>query len=397
MNRIILVSLIAFLLGGCQLLERLSREDEPESEPEPVPVEEPEPAPASEPAPEPAAISPSTRIRQAIDAMQNGEPGAARADLERILERYPGNRIARQLMRQIDAEPASLFEGKVATREVESGDSLAAISREVYGDELWFYGLARLNGIKEPRMISVGQKLLVPESVNAMPEPPQPVVIRPEPESPGDETTESMDAAEPASPPIVIDESDPEATARTLLEADREAEAISLLIVAARGDTLDPGGQELLLEAALGRSGRHLENGHLAAAQDALDRVRPWIGDIPRGPERLKEQETRIRARLNHREGVEALEQGEYEEAYTRLTESVQQDDSYTPAIRTLEEAESALVRHDHERALRAYRDQKLEEAIKLWDQVLEIDPDFEPAQVYRQRAMALRARLEEL
>lgn len=394
MNRILFATLLAAFLGGCQFIEALMRKDEPESEPTPVVVPESESESEPEPRPAPDPLPADARIRQAINALSNGQPDAARADLEAVLLHYPGHRIARRLMRQIDADPASLFEGKVATREVQPGDSLAAIASEVYGDGLWFYGLARLNDIRVPRLISVGQQLLVPESVTAMPDPPvaavPPAGTAEEPESGQAEVDEH-----PA--PVIVDASNPEATARALLEADREDEAISLLVVAARGNALESAGQELLLEAGVARSTRHLASGQLAAAQQALDRVRPWIGDVPQGSVRLAAQETRIRARLNHRQAVAAMDQGEYREAYDRLNEAVEQDPSYHPASRSLSEAESLLIRHDHERALRAYRDQDLAEAIRLWDQVLAIDPEFEPAIRYRERAQTLRERLEEL
>jgi hypothetical protein len=42
------------------------------------------------------------------------------------------------------------------------------------------------------------------------------------------------------------------------------------------------------------------------------------------------------------------------------------------------------------------YRDQHLDEAIALWDRVLAIEPDFEPAVVYRARAVELKQRLKQ-
>ena len=184
------------------------------------------------PEPEPEPLGADQLLRRAIESLQNGAPVEARADLNAVLEEFPGNRIARMLMRQIDAEPASLFEGVVTTREVEPGDSLAAISAEAYGDGLWFYGLARLNGIEVPRLISVGQQLLVPAEVNAMPPPPQPETATATTEEPpagqgdedaaaaqsGDSGTDvpSDPAGAPAPDKIVIDDSDPVATAGAL-------------------------------------------------------------------------------------------------------------------------------------------------------------------------------------
>lgn len=54
------------------------------------------------------------------------------------------------------------------------------------------------------------------------------------------------------------------------------------------------------------------------------------------------------------------------------------------------------LVANYHEQAVVLYRDQKLDPAIALWDRVLDIDPTFEPAVIYRTRALELKQRLRQ-
>jgi hypothetical protein len=43
------------------------------------------------------------------------------------------------------------------------------------------------------------------------------------------------------------------------------------------------------------------------------------------------------------------------------------------------------------------YRDQKLDQAIALWDHVLAIDPGYERATIYRARAIELQHRLKQI
>ncbi|RMF04416.1 MAG: hypothetical protein D6773_06470 [Alphaproteobacteria bacterium] len=50
-----------------------------------------------------------------------------------------------------------------------------------------------------------------------------------------------------------------------------------------------------------------------------------------------------------------------------------------------------------HRQASAAYRRQQLDEAIAIWDHVLEIDPDHNNAQVLRAQAMELKDRLSKL
>ena len=54
------------------------------------------------------------------------------------------------------------------------------------------------------------------------------------------------------------------------------------------------------------------------------------------------------------------------------------------------------LVAVYHQRAIVLYRDQQLDQAISLWNRVLAIEPDFEPATVYRARALELKQRLKQ-
>ena len=54
------------------------------------------------------------------------------------------------------------------------------------------------------------------------------------------------------------------------------------------------------------------------------------------------------------------------------------------------------LVATFHQRAIVLYRDQQLDPAIALWDRVLAIDPGYEPATVYRTRALELKQRLKQ-
>ena len=64
------------------------------------------------------------------------------------------------------------------------------------------------------------------------------------------------------------------------------------------------------------------------------------------------------------------------------------------PQAKTIDQTQIAQY---HEAAIILFRNQQLDEAITLWDQVLEIAPDFAPAQGYRTRALELKRRLDDL
>ena len=54
------------------------------------------------------------------------------------------------------------------------------------------------------------------------------------------------------------------------------------------------------------------------------------------------------------------------------------------------------VVANYHQQAIVLYRDQQLDQAIALWDRILAINPDYEPAIVYRTRALELKKRLQQ-
>ncbi len=62
-----------------------------------------------------------------------------------------------------------------------------------------------------------------------------------------------------------------------------------------------------------------------------------------------------------------------------------------------LREAKSWLFEAVHEQAVSLYRQQQLEQAIGLWQQLLDIDANFEAGQVYLLRAKSLLERLEKI
>lgn len=53
-------------------------------------------------------------------------------------------------------------------------------------------------------------------------------------------------------------------------------------------------------------------------------------------------------------------------------------------------------VANTHQQAMVLYLDQHLDQAIALWNRILAVDPGYEPAVVYRTRAMELKQRLQQ-
>jgi tetratricopeptide (TPR) repeat protein len=103
-----------------------------------------------------------------------------------------------------------------------------------------------------------------------------------------------------------------------------------------------------------------------------------------------------IAARRLQDESVSLLGQGHRQQALARLDQALSIDPGLKPTGTGAAALRKQLLDSYHERAIVLYRDQQLDQAIALWDRVLAIAPDYEPAIVYRTRARELQQRLKQ-
>ncbi|MHB1057509.1 MAG: LysM peptidoglycan-binding domain-containing protein [Rhodanobacter sp.] len=95
-------------------------------------------------------------------------------------------------------------------------------------------------------------------------------------------------------------------------------------------------------------------------------------------------------------EGVALLGQGHTDQALARMDEALAADPRLKPTGAQAATLRTRLLDSYHERAIVLYRDQQLDQAIALWNRVLAIAPDYEPAVAYRARALELKQRLKQ-
>lgn len=102
------------------------------------------------------------------------------------------------------------------------------------------------------------------------------------------------------------------------------------------------------------------------------------------------------KARRLQDESLALLRKGQRTQALERMDEALDVDPQLPPAGADAQALRKQLVAVYHQRAIVLYRDQQLDQAISLWNRVLAIEPDFEPASVYRARALELKQRLKQ-
>lgn len=102
------------------------------------------------------------------------------------------------------------------------------------------------------------------------------------------------------------------------------------------------------------------------------------------------------KARRLQDESLALLHKGEHSQALERMDQALDVDPRLPAAGADATALRKQLVAVYHQRAIVLYRDQQLDQAISLWNRVLAIEPDFEPATVYRARALELKQRLKQ-
>jgi hypothetical protein len=103
------------------------------------------------------------------------------------------------------------------------------------------------------------------------------------------------------------------------------------------------------------------------------------------------------KAQRLQRESLSLLDQGRNDQALARLDEALSIEPKLKPEGPQAAALREQLLASYHERAIVLYRDQQLDQAIKLWDRILAINPNYEPAVIYRARALDLKHRLKQI
>jgi tetratricopeptide (TPR) repeat protein len=103
------------------------------------------------------------------------------------------------------------------------------------------------------------------------------------------------------------------------------------------------------------------------------------------------------KAQRLQRESLSLLDQGRNDQALARLGEALSIEPRLKPVGPQAAALREQLLASYHEHAIVLYRDQQLDQAITLWDRILAINPNYEPAVMYRARALDLKHRLKQI
>lgn len=247
-----------------------------------------------------------------LNAMTNtyflhGRYAEGEQHLRQYLAKFPTDRAAQSLLRQLTVDPNTALGKQSRPYVVQPGDSYNTLAARSLGDSSQFLLLARYNGSTNPSSLRVGETIRLPQSPARASRSPD--TAAPKPNTPNRSSA-------PVSPVATTD---------------------------AAPATESPAAKAQRLQ---------LESNALA-------------------------------------------QQGQNDQAMLRLDQALTIDPHLKPAGN--QALREQLLGSYHERAVVLYRDQKLDQAIALWDRVLAIDPTYERAVIYRARAVELQHRLKQL
>ncbi len=385
--------------------------------------------------PEPE-LTPRERLKKAISLLEKGEEGQAGAELDAYLAEVPDSRLALDLKAQIAADPVAVLGPKHFLYKMQPGDSISSVAKRMLGDPLKFYILARYNNLENPSEIEVGQTIRVPGSAppkavasKTAPKEPQKAVKK-EPQQAAkvepkkaveEEPQPAVQSTAPAPAPAVPTEAEARKSAEAaqrLRAVETEAQAIERVLSTAedyrgRGEYrsainhLEEGLVEfpeasvvrkVAVATYLDHADQLYGGGQLTDAQRALNRADELEPGNATVGKRLDQVTRRQRAENLFAEASRFDNQNLPIDAFDTYSEVVKLAPDHAEAKKQLVSLKPRVAEAYHRQALTAYRLQELDKAVQIWDKVLQdIDPNYEPAKVYRAQAKELMERLENL
>lgn len=326
------------------------------------------------------------RVQNAIAFLNQGNEYQARKELADALVIEPSNRAARKLMRQLNQSAGEGFplEPYFEYR-LRPNETLVSVAKKFLDDPLDFYNLAKYNNIKIPADVPAGKILKIPGTK--------------------DTASATSDAADLLEPREKAQEQIDSAAkikferAKVYYSEQRYQEAIDLLAQTMH-DTqfseMEPA-RELLAANYRDYADSLIKSGSLSAAQRLLEASVSALPDNNALLTKLLAVKNDNEAERLYQLGQNEIKLGKDDLALKTLSKAVQLNPHLSQAKKQIADLKLSVVESYHKKAMVLYRKQELSQAIQIWDEILQIDPDFELAKQYKAKALELKRRIEQL
>ena len=332
--------------------------------------------------------------RAAIEYLQQGNEDDARWALEKSLALNPKNKIARDLMYQLDVDAINALGSEYFEYKVQYGDSLSKLSKTYLHDALKFYLLAKYNDISNPGRLVVGQVIHIPGDKNSF-------VVEEQASEAGQ--SDSTQFKKPEGSQSVTAEMTESQSAEDLLIADAEemlaaGENLTTidLIENTKLDTLAyPRINQLLVQAYFQEAKKLKQKDQLIESKLLLIRAAELEPDNIQVNMMLIDMNEVDQADSFYQKSLTALAENKPKVAYELIERALAIEPGYLPALKIRKEIKEKLTAYYYKQALMAQRKHELDRAIKLWDEVLVLNQENDNAKLYRAKAISLKSKLK--
>lgn len=364
-------------------------------------------------------LNPRERFRYALDLLNRDQAQEALIELETYLLNRPRDPRAKRIVKQITLPTSELYPPNSFPVKLKWGQTLSSLSRDYLGDVFSFYGLAKYNGIPVSTPLIVGDTINIPATAKALAAREQ-LKIRPttgiteekvyvddellpaeaeeladiekltEPQPAATQTYPEPEAPEPAEDTelALIESSQP-------VTVEEEPKHVTTLLDVIAGDPeafiRNAMAQESYVVAATTleelKANREISPG-LAAESSVI---------YQRAANALETEDPNQSGEYYYLAGLALLDKGDRDAALPLLKRSVELNPTNNAAASVYRKTQARLASSYHRLATNAYRKQELDEAIALWEYVLEIDPDYSAAKTFLVQANELKAKLSKI
>ncbi|MEW8507083.1 MAG: LysM peptidoglycan-binding domain-containing protein [Candidatus Thiodiazotropha sp.] len=439
-TKLLITTLPAIGISACVALG-------PQQEPEPPEQEQPEEEVVVTPLP-PDSLTPSQRVRKALQQLEQGDYENARLQLTWALQEKPTLQIATNLLEQMDVDPIDHLGMKSFFYDVEPGDSLSIIAKKFLDDPLKFVVLARYNKLENPSKLAPGQRIRVPGVMperkrlkpKPKPKPPQPEpVLRPQEPAEAlppaattaEQPTLSPDPGMESSPTQPSDTGSVEVTPMAAPEETEEPQQPMEEDVAATPAAMTAEGAlnsarglhgEGKLSAAIylleneisqhpnsealpkllaryynEHADQHISQDNLEEARVTLEKLIILDTSDDQAINKLILVEDRLEAHKLMQTAQDQQSAGNLEAAYQTYAQVLTYDPDNQKAKDSQLSVRDQLTDSYHRRAMQLFRKQKLDDAIGFWNKILELNPNHSLAPGYKARALEMKQQLKKI
>ncbi len=326
-------------------------------------------------------LTPRQRFAKALQFLATGKASEARAELHAYLKAIPQSSSAEDLLRQINTPGNLYFPEQSFDVQLTSGQSLSTLAHQYLGSTLKFYALAKYNGIDDPSRVNIGQTIKIPHTKQASNVRQNLLANK-----------QAADSQPGPSQPAVAIKQTIKPTPQAILQETPNA----------------PADMQATPDELIASITNHNKKGDYAAAMSDLNALQGF-GELTEesrqpaitallGDANQQHAKLPARAAADYAQ-VAALELQNNQDmsAFVHLKKAQQLAPKDEEIGRDYRQLQKQLADKYHREASSAFRRQQLDIAITKWDKVLEIDPDFSSAKLYREQALELKAKLQKI